>query len=352
MRDVLVVGGGIIGCFVALECQARGMAVTLIDAGIARPCASWAGGGILSPLFPWRYDAAWRPLVKDSGLRYRRWQDVLEQEVGLSPEINACGMLVRERAFERASQWADAEQVRMLAAHESGLAKVFTDAAQVWMPDIAAVRNSRWISALARLCQARGIRVVSATADAVREREGGVEVHVGAEVFRAGKGVIAAGHWSKALLASQSTAEPLMPVKGEMLLYQLKPGEIPAILLADSGYLIPREDGLVLAGSTLEAGVEDMRPAQPSHESLTAMAATWYPPLADVQPVAQWAGVRPGTRRALPFIGMLESCRHLCLATGHFRNGLVSAPATGQLVAEMLSGASTFCDPAPYSPSS
>ncbi len=144
----------------------------------------------------------------------------------------------------------------------------------------------------------------------------------------------------------------LMPVKGEMLLYQLEPGEIPAILLADAGYLIPRLDGLVLAGSTLEAGVVDMRPGEAANRSLAETAAHWYPPLATRQPVAQWAGVRPGTRRALPFIGPLRNHSRIHLASGHFRNGLVSAPATGQLMAELLAGIAPFCDPAPYSPSS
>lgn len=352
MRDVLVIGGGIIGRFIALECQARGMTVTLIDAGQSRPSASWAGGGILSPLFPWRYHASWRPLVSDSLDRYGQWREVLRSETGLFPEINACGMLVRESEVEQARRWARDERVKLLPARESGISGGFSEKAELWMPDIAAVRNSRWLSALEVLCEHRGIRRVLSSVSDVVESAGAVEVCAGEERFRAGQAVVAAGYWSKALLKGLPFTEELMPVKGEMLLYQLEPGEIPAILLADSGYLIPRKDGLVLAGSTLNAGVQDMRPGAAAHQVLRESAADWYPPLAKLQPVAHWAGVRPGNRRPQPIIGPIHQGSRICVATGHFRNGLVSAPATGQLVAEMVSGQPPFCESQPYSPSS
>lgn len=326
--------------------------MVLVDAAQSRPSASWAGGGILSPLFPWRYDASWRPLVADSLQRYQGWLQSIASETGLSPEINLCGMLVRESDVAQAKRWADAEQVALQPASESGLPEVFSRHADVWMPEIGAVRNSRWLAALTSLCEARGIKRVRGTVESFAEHPDRVDVVVDAEVFQATQAVVAAGHWSKRLLCgSAAIANDLMPVKGEMLLYQLEPGEVPAILLADTGYLIPRQDGLVLAGSTLNVGIEEMRPTETAHRTLAESAADWCPALAGREPIAHWAGVRPGTSRSQPLIGRVSEGSRICLATGHFRNGLVSAPATGQLVAEILSGEGPFCDAAPYSPS-
>ena len=350
MDDVLVVGGGIIGTLVALECRARGADVMVVDAGSGRPSASWAGGGILSPLFPWRYADAWLPLTADAGARYRYWQTVIAEAGLLPPEINACGMLVRAADDQGVPDWSQRSGVAVAAAADSGLPAGFVDAADWWLPEVAAVRNPHWLRQLRELARLRGVRWRQGVVSSVRDSAS--VVLEGEAALEAGRVVVTAGYWSQKLLHRFGHGSELQPVKGEMLLFRLQPGEIPAILLADDGYLIPRSDGLVLAGSTLAPGETDQRPSPDAFAELNAMAARWYEPLAGLTPVAQWSGVRPGSTRALPLIGPVAENGKVWVATGHYRNGLVSAPATASLLAGQLAGEAPFCDAEVYWPSS
>ncbi|MDX1580438.1 MAG: FAD-dependent oxidoreductase, partial [Alphaproteobacteria bacterium] len=123
----------------------------------------------------------------------------------------------------------------------------------------------------------------------------------------------------------------------------------PTILLSEEGYLIPRRDGLVLAGSTLEPGVSDSLPTEEGARQLQAMAGALMPSLFGRQPVAQWAGVRPGCARPEPVIRPLgDAGSRTWLVGGHYRNGLVSAPATARLLAELFNDEPPCVDPSPY----
>ncbi|MDF1822504.1 MAG: FAD-dependent oxidoreductase [Alcanivoracaceae bacterium] len=348
MDDVLVVGGGIIGTLVALECRARGARVSVLDAASPRPSASWAGGGILSPLFPWRYDDAWLPLTGDALPRYRHWQDLIVHAGMDAPEINPCGMLVRAPDDACVESWRARSGIVVCPANQSGLTDRFSSRGNWWMPQVAAVRNPHWLVGLRQLADHQGISWQQATVSSM-DADGSVTLQDGSRRF-ASNVVVTAGYWSRYLLAHLGVAGALKPVKGEMLLYRLAPGEVPAILLSDAGYLIPRRDGLVLAGSTLDPGVTDQRPSEQAQQTLKQMAADWYAPLGEAEPVAHWSGIRPGNTRSLPLIGPVTENRRLWMASGHYRNGLVSAPATAALLAQNLFGETVFCDPAPYSP--
>lgn len=343
MQDLLVVGGGVIGMFCAAEAVKRGMSVTVISGPPSRPTASWAGGGILSPLFPWRYPDDLAPLTVDALGRYRGWQQAFV-DAGISvPEINDCGLWAGCDDAAQALQWAQRQGVAM-EAEDGG----------VFMPAVAAIRNPHLLKALAGFLQAHGVTVI---ADAVRKLDVGTAcAHTDEREYRAAHLIIAAGAWSSALLpaAVQKTLPELFPAKGQMLLYPPLPQRLERILLTDAGYLIPRKDGRVLAGSTLEPGVSDMRPSAQASTRLATMAAQLWPALSGVAPIAQWSGLRPGASSPLPVITPLDAQRRTWLASGHFRNGLVAAPATAALLLDQIMNQPTFCEAAPYqsSPSS
>jgi glycine oxidase len=162
--------------------------------------------------------------------------------------------------------------------------------------------------------------------------------------------VLTAGAWSGDLLESLGVRLPVEPVKGQMILFKCEADFLPSMVLAKGRYAIPRRDGHILVGSTLEHEGYDKTPTVSALESLKASAVELLPALADAQPVKHWAGLRPGSPEGIPFIGALEGFDGLWLNCGHYRNGLVLAPASCQLFADLMLGREPIIDPAPYAP--
>ncbi|WP_111658183.1 NAD(P)/FAD-dependent oxidoreductase [Isoalcanivorax indicus] len=351
MADVAVVGAGIIGQLTALALSDRGLTVIQIDAGPACPPASWAGGGILSALFPWRYPDALSALTGDAFERYRALSERIIAMGGPDPEVFRSGMHVHAGAERvRALEWAERRGVsaREVAAVETPLQR----GGVVAFPDVGSVRNPRLLKGLARLLSREGIEPCRAVVRQLAKEGNGWRIETDGGLRHAERVVIAAGAWSAPLVAHLGVSLPLMPVQGEMLLF---PPVVPAprqILLAAEGYVIPRADGHMLVGSTLRPGSDDQRPTAVACKQLHVAAASLWPPLQGIEPVAQWAGVRPGSHRTWPWLGELPGAPGVFLAAGHYRNGLVSAPASAELLANLICGEKPFIDPTPYSVSS
>ena len=162
--------------------------------------------------------------------------------------------------------------------------------------------------------------------------------------------VVAAGAWSGELLATLGLYLPVEPVKGQMILYKCELDYLPAMVLAEGRYAIPRRDGHVLVGSTLEHVGFDKTPTGEARASLKASAEKMLPGLAQREVVGHWAGLRPGSPDGVPFIGEVPELPGLWLNCGHYRNGLVLAPASCELLKNLMLGETPIVDPAPYSP--
>lgn len=170
-------------------------------------------------------------------------------------------------------------------------------------------------------------------------------------VYRAPRIAVAAGAWSGGLLATLGIEIPVVPVKGQMLLYRADPSWLTRMVLAEGRYAIPRRDGHILVGSTLEHAEFDKTPTAQALDSLQCSAQRLLPELARASPVRHWAGLRPGSPDGVPFIGELEQAPGLWLNCGHYRNGLVLAPASCELLKNLMLGEAPIIDPAPYAPS-
>jgi glycine oxidase len=162
--------------------------------------------------------------------------------------------------------------------------------------------------------------------------------------------VICAGAWSAEVLKNLSAPLKIEPVKGQMLLFKFKQQPIASILLHGGRYLIPRRDGHMLIGSTLEYRGFDKSPTPAAKQSLLDSAYKILPMLKRHKPVAQWSGLRPAAPEGIPFIGKLEGFENLYINAGQFRNGLVLAPASARLLADELLGGTPILDPRPYRP--
>jgi glycine oxidase len=357
--QVALIGGGVIGLLSAYGLATSGVKVTLLDRQQAGRESSWAGGGIVSPLYPWRYSPAVTALAHWSQDFYPRLGEQLLAQTGVDPEVYVTGLYWLDLEDEaQALAWAVRENrplhsVAMEAVHQAvpALANGFSHAIQ--MADVANVRNPRLVKALrAALLQMPNVILHEqcAVTGFIRdgERIAGVQTSVG-DMY-ADQVVLAAGAWSGELIKTLGIKLPVVPVKGQMILYKCAEDFLPAMVLAKGRYAIPRRDGHILIGSTLEHAKFDKTPTEEALASLKASAVELLPALADAEVVGHWAGLRPGSPEGIPFIGPVPGHEGLWLNCGHYRNGLVLAPASCRLLADLMLGRAPIIDPTPYAP--
>lgn len=359
MQSILIVGAGAIGLQSARLLAMAGCKVTLVDRCAAGTEASWAGGGIVSPLYPWRYSAAVTALAHWSQDFYPQLGQRLLQETGIDPEVHVTGLYWLDLEDEaEALAWAAREgrplrkmPLTEVAQRVPVLGKGYHEA--IYMDEVANVRNPRLLKSLRAAVLQLGVDLIeNCPVNGFIQQDGrvvGVSSEDGREL-RADAVVVAAGAWSGELLASLGLELPVEPVRGQMILFKCASDFLPAMVMANGRYAIPRRDGHILVGSTLEYAGFDKTTTEEALQSLRESAAELLPALADAEVVKQWAGLRPGSPDGIPYIGAVDAHPGLWLNCGHFRNGLVLAPASCQLLADLLLEQPTSIDPAPYKP--
>ncbi|PIE20459.1 MAG: glycine oxidase ThiO [Neptuniibacter caesariensis] len=357
MSDVLIVGGGVIGMMLARELAQSGAEVTLVDRRGCAQEASWAGGGIVSPLYPWRYPEAVTRLATWSQSSYVHLAQELIAETGYDPELRQQGMLMVSVEDQRdALAWA--------AKYHRPLRKVDADFLYqkepnlcpgleegLWMPEVSSIRNPRLGRALKEsLVKHPGVKLLEQSEVAALGHKAGsvtaVETSQGA--LHANKVVIAAGAWSAGLLQQVGVELPLEPVHGQMMLFQAVPGLLNRVVLKGGRYLIPRNDGRILVGSTLEHIGFAKRTTAEAASSLYETALDIMPKLSDYPVEHHWSGLRPGSPEGIPYIGQVDGFENLYINAGQYRNGLVLAPASTRLLADIMLGREPIIPAKPY----
>lgn len=358
-QQVVIVGGGVIGLLTAFNLASEVGSVVLLDRANVGQESSWAGGGIVSPLYPWRYSPAVTALAHWSQDFYPQLGARLFAATGVDPEVHTTGLYWLDLDDEaEALAWAKQQNrplraVDISAVHDavSVLGSGFSRA--IYMADVANVRNPRLVKSL----KAALLALPNVTIHEQCEVNG--FIHEGNEVVGvqtssgdvdADQVVLTAGAWSGELLKMLGLELPVEPVKGQMILYKCAADFLPSMVLAKGRYAIPRRDGHILIGSTLEHEGFDKTPTHSALASLKASAVELIPALADAEVVGHWAGLRPGSPEGIPYIGQVPGFERLWLNCGHYRNGLVLAPASCQLFADVMLGRTPIIDPAPYAP--
>lgn len=326
--DFLIVGGGVIGLSSALELARQGARVTILERGVCGGESSWAGGGILSPLPPWDYPPAVTDLTQLSCRLFPEWVGRVAEISGIDPEYRVSGLRVMPPFdAEKAAQWCAGHGVRLEQDGEG-----------LWLPDVAQVRNPRLIKALRLALERMGVRIVERAEVtgivSTKDRVGRLDTTAGP--FAAEHYVVAAGAWSKKLLGKQGVQLDIKPVRGQMLLYRAQPGMLRHIILQNGTYLIPRDDGHILVGSTLEDVGFDKATTEEARVALHARALGMLPQLAQAEFIQHWAGLRPAAPGNIPIIARHPRLENLFLNGGHFRYGVTMAPASAQILANRL----------------
>ena len=361
--DILLVGGGVIGLTTALKLAEQGVSVTLVDRQRTGQEASWAGGGMLPP----GNNPGSHLLATDADReRYLRttsnrlWAGLSEQlldQTGIDNGFRRCGGLevgLTERLTALLEAY-HAEEIRSeliedraaIERHVPGLATDIHRA--VWLADFCQVRNPRHLKALRAAAHLHGAEIVEDVSDlTLRIQRDRVRAESGTRTFTADCICLTAGAWTSRLLEGLGVSLPVRPIRGQMLQLRSPQLSFRCIIEHGSRYLVPRPDGLILAGSTEEdAGFEKQTTSAGIH-GLLEFAASLVPELAEAEVVRQWAGLRPGSPSGLPYLGRITAFDNLFVGAGHFRSGLQMSPATAELLTPMLLGhetanADAFC---------
>lgn len=361
MPDCIVVGGGVIGLMTARQLYLQGVDVLLLEKGPLGGESSWAGGGIVSPLYPWRYADSVNVLAERSKKIYPDLVEKLLQETGLDCELITSGLftVIDESLGDNPQQiadWGKAWSVDMHFINDAGaireIEKTVGDAVDkgVWMPDIMQIRNPKFVKALKASFDQLSIpyREHCAVEEILVENNKVTGVRTQQETLLADKVIIASGAWSAQFSVTQASVD-VVPVKGQMIMYKGEPDLVKRIVLSQGHYIIPRKDGHILAGSTLEKIGFDKTISEEAHEELHRAAVELVPLLDNLPIERQWAGLRPGTEKGIPYICQHDDIAGLYIHAGHFRNGIVLGAASAELITDIVLDRKPWCDIEPYS---
>jgi len=339
--DTLIIGAGAIGLGTALELLKRGAKVTVLERGLTGNESSWAGGGILSPLCPWDYSDAVTRLSSRGAALFPAWALALHEATGIDPEYEISGMQVLPPFdVQVAQRWCAAHEVRLHHKEDGTLL----------LPDVAQVRNPRLMRALRARVEMLGGKIIEQceVRDIVEERGSVRAFTTSCGEFSAADFVVSAGAWSKQVLGRYAMQIDIKPMRGQMLLFKFSAPPLHHIILQGDLYLIPRRDGHLLVGSTLEEVGFDKSITQAAYESLRQRAELILPQLRDMPLIQHWAGLRPASPHNIPTIGRHPQLTNLYLNSGHFRYGVTMAAASVEILLNEMTGTPQALDVAPY----
>lgn len=348
-RRAVVVGGGIAGLTVALELARAEVPATVIEPRAAIGGATGAAAGILAPQFETDPEDPLFPLLLESRRAYPAFVRSVERASGRDLDFHEDGLVIAnldsdetgtaERAAERYRAHGLRGEVREAEAGPwlaPGLGVVDS---VLWLPDEARIDPQALAPALERAARTAGVAIRRDRAVAIETRNGavrGVALEAGG-ILACDLAFLAAGAWSGGVRGADDAAR-VRPIRGQMLRYHgLQPLLTRQVADRAGCYALPRADGSVVVGSTMEDAGFDERTTGEGIERIRSRAVRWLPGLEDATLVETWAGLRPFTRDGLPALGSDPRVAGLHHATGYGRNGILLAPrAAALLVAAAL----------------
>jgi glycine oxidase len=345
--EIIIVGGGVIGVTIARALALRGVRdVCLVERGRLGTEASWAAAGMLLPQVEADAPDEFFNLACQSRDLYPGFAAALREETGIDVELDTTGTLylalteTDHEEIEKRYEWqtqAGLSVERLSSAEARELEPSISEATlgALRFPKDIQVENRRLLSALANSVTKLGVDIATQTTVESVNIEGNrvrcVQTSRGA--INCPTVVIAAGTWSSFIKAPVPTIEP---VRGQMICLEAKPQVTRHVIYSPRGYIVPRQDGRLLAGSTSEhAGFAKCVTAG-GIATILRNALEISAGISDLPVIDTWAGLRPRAADGLPVIGPCDEIDGLFYATGHYRNGILLAPLTGELISKAI----------------
>jgi len=352
-KRVVVIGGGVIGCLTALYLHRLGASPVILEKGNIGQESSWAGAGILCPIHPWLYPDTFTHLINDSLARFPALNEMLLEMTGMSMQWLSSGLLIPffeddrihhrddalawSRRFDWTMEELDAQQCK---AHESTMSEQVSGAL-LW-PEVGQVRNPRLMAAVRKALEICRVPICEqAEVVGIQENSQGEIASVSlanGEEIRADAVLLAAGSWSGELARQIGLTLPVEPVKGQIVLLRDTPGRVNHIIKHDDAYMVPRTDGHILVGASMERVGFRSGTTDAVVDQLLEATYRITPGLKDAKIVQKWMGFRPGSPDGMPYLGPVEGHSGLWIATGHYRNGVALAPGTANLMSRWIMG--------------
>ena len=336
-RDILIIGGGAIGLAIAIELKRYGAKVTVVSQDFVQAAGN-AAAGMLAPMAEKLTSKPMLELCLRSRWLYPEWTQKLEELTGIDTGYLPCGILAPiyhqpESIVETENAvWLSKETTKL---YQPGLSDRVVGS--WWYPEDGQVDNRCLMRSLLQAARTLGVEIKEGVrVKAIQQRQSKVNgVLTDAGLIEAEQYVLAAGSWS-----GQLYPLPVRPVKGQMLSLKMpqklhQPYPLQRVLYGDGVYLVPRQDGKLIVGATVEDVEWTPYNTPKGIQDLLNKATELYPTAADWQIEELWWGFRPGTPDELPILGR-SSCDNLFLATGHHRNGILLAPITASLIADLI----------------
>ncbi len=353
--DCIIIGSGIAGLTTALRLREAGFSVTILEREQLGREASWAGGGILCPLYAWRYPEPVMRLAAAGMARYPAFIEELRLKQTTNPEFYKSGLLIldpiqtpHEAAqittwathYQYPHQWQAAEAHFSHLPHQNAL----------WLPDMNTVRNPRLLHALIAAVRQAGVILLEQqpARELLIQNNRITGVRCDNATHSAEQVIVTAGAWSGGLVPGLSPAQ-IFPVRGQMIRFEPTPAPGLRTILMDQGiYLIPRQDGSVVVGSTVEHVGFDKHTTADAIAHLHRKAVALWPNLARCAIAQQWSGLRPGTQDEIPYLGGHPEIEGLWVGAGFYRNGLAMGPAVAEILTNLIAGRPAIMDLADY----
>lgn len=359
-QKVLIIGGGVMGCGIGFRLAQAGADVTVLERAIPGAEASSAAAGILAPQMETEKPGPFLDLCLRSRAMYgdfaRELKELTSVDIHYLPSglMNCAFTEAAAARLDATVSWQTSFSLRaelltgdQARKREPQLSSEVLAAA--YFPDDHQVDNRLLVRALSMAAALSGVRFRTGyVRSIVVEGDRAVGVDLDGETLRADCVVVAAGSWSGLVPNSGLDPKRVRPAKGQMVALQTRLPLFSSVLFCPEGYLVPRSDGRVIAGSTVEFKGFEKSVTAAGLAKILGMAMSLLPALSNAPIEETWAGLRPYTEDHTPLMGP-GPLPGLFLATGHFRNGILLAPITARVVSEAVLGKKTLVDLRPFS---
>jgi len=345
--DYIIIGGGIIGMMTARELALQGASVAIFERNTLGMETSWAAGGILSSMRPWAESSCLLALSEQGKALYPDYLEILEQETTIDSEYIQSGLVIMdEEHAAKTKTWASKGNIKLEEIEKNIHHSISLPNHSVLLPDIAQLRPPKLLRALNESLKQLAVSIYENTeiSNLVIKNKQFQFVEFDGEKVMADAVIITAGAWSQSVLGDVANDISIKPIRGQMLCVKLDNNILDKIILDDTHYLIPRKDGYILIGSSMEDVGFINETTKSVRQELLDWAYSIYPELRKAKPVRHWSGLRPLAAEAKPIIGKIPNFKNIYLNTGHFRKGILQAPASARLLADTLLGNESFMD--------